>query len=303
MERIPLQPRLERPEVPRDRRHKFMTADLGPDAPKLTLREAKFVSEYLVDYHGGRAAKAAGLAHAAEASSRLLRDPRVLAEIHRQQLLNRQHLQLRREDLMQFWFTLAHADPRELIPVRVGSCRNCWGLDHQYQFSDAELQQLYLKHRAAHQKTPGGPPVMDEGGGGGFDFKRPPFSIENGQDHDCPECRGEGAEYRKCIDLDKLTPGARMLIGGFKIDRHGSVEIKFNDRLRAVEKLEEYCGIARPRRRIGVWFSDFDDMDNVQLDALLSAAKARGLLVDDDIQGMRDVTPRLEADESGLDVK
>lgn len=281
--RIPLRPPADRPRT-------RVAVYTGGERVRLTPKESKFVAEYLVDFNQTRAALAAGWSPlvAGSIGSQLIRRPAILAEINRQQVLNREHLQLQREDLMQMWYDLATADPRELIPVRVRCCRCCWGIGHQYQFTDGELEQLYAKHRYQHQKTPGGPPVMDEKGGGGFDQTRLPHSIENGQDHNCPECHGIGVEVRFPIDLDKVSRSARLLIGGIKVDRYGGVDIKFNDRLRAIEKLEEYLGFIRPKKPVAVM--DFDELDDGVIDALLREAKVRGLIRDDEL-ALTDITP------------
>jgi phage terminase small subunit len=283
MERTPL----KRPVIPR---RSSALVQRSPDGAKLTPRESKFVEEYLVDFNGVRAARAAGYGmNGGYIASTLIRTPQILAEINRQQVVNREKLELKREDLMRFWYDLAHADPAELIPIRVRCCRHCWGEDHGYQFTDIELRDLALQHRIRH-KADRDPPMLDEKGGAGFDQRRDPFSVANGQKHDCPCCSGMGQMNAEPLDFTKLSSGARLLIGGVKIDRFGAAEIKFNDRLRALDKLAEYCGFIKPKK--GMWTVDFDDIEDDQLDALIREARARGLLREEEVSKLVDVTPQ-----------
>ncbi len=260
----------------------------------LNAREQKFVAEYLVDFNQTRAAHAAGWSErfSSMQGSWLVRQPHIMAEIQRQLVSNRKKLQLSREDLMQFWYDLAYADPRELIPVMVRCCRHCWGEEHDYQFTAIELRELYRQHRAKH-KASRNPPNMDTRGGEGFDQKRLPFSIANGQDHDCPQCYGLGVQIAEPLDLTKLSRGANLLIQGIKIGRYGEVEVKFADRGQAVQKLAEYLGYIKPRR--GLWDFDFDQLTMDQIDALLREARTRGFLEDSEMVNVIENDPQQQS--------
>lgn len=298
MQRIPL-------KKPAKRRQPYATTmEVAGvlEAPKLTPRELQFVSEYLIDFNLGRAAAAVGLSPrtASEQGSLLLKRPHVLAEVHRQFTLNREKLQLQREDVMQMWFDLAYADPTELSPVMVACCRHCYGEDHEYQYTTIELRQEYLKHREKHKNSKHAPPAMDEKGGDGYDPRLPPFSIENGMDHDCPECHGIGIQKALPFNPKKLSRAGKQLYNGIKIDKQGNVQIVFNDRLKALEKLEQHLGLLKPRR--GVKVVNFDDIEDDELDALLSEARSRGLLREEEVPSrkMVDITPARTSRELAL---
>lgn len=118
--------------------------------------------------------------------------------------------------------TAATADPRELIGLRVGACRHCWGVDHAYHWRQRE----YLEALAAAEK--GKAPLPDASGGLDFNATREPCET-------CPECHGEGIERVVPRDTNKLSPGALALYGGAERKRDGSIKIHIADRGKFIE--------------------------------------------------------------------
>lgn len=142
------------------------------------------------------------------------------------------------------WLEIADADPDELIGLRVGCCRYCWGIGNRYQWKEAEfLERCDLAERAAaiDPKAPEAA-LPDPAGGFGFMFSDPPNA-------DCPRCEGEGVERVVARDTSRLSRGARALYGGVKQTRNG-VEVIIADRQKALENVTRMLGGFNDRVRI-----------------------------------------------------
>lgn len=131
------------------------------------------------------------------------------------------------------WLTIATADPDELIGLRVGCCRYCWGDAHRYQWTDREYEEAVARVDALNRK--GATEDYPECAGGvGYRKDREP-------NPDCPECCGEGEERVVARDTSQLSPAARMLYGGVKQTRNG-IEIVLYDRVKALENVTRMLG-------------------------------------------------------------
>lgn len=131
------------------------------------------------------------------------------------------------------WADIAQADPRELIGLRVGCCRYCWGDAHRYHWREREyLEALDAATRAA-RKDPD-TPLPDPSGGLDFNATRDPNPT-------CPECHGEGVERVVPRDTSKLSAQALLLYGGVKAKRDGT-EIIIADRTKALENVTRMAG-------------------------------------------------------------
>jgi len=254
----------------------------------LPPREALFLREYIKDWNGAQASLRASLTIdrncAGWFASDMLKRPRVLLALHTLLKERQQRMDIGADEVVRYWHTLAHADATELNPARRRCCRYCWGIDNQYQLTLSEHRQLVQEHRRKFAKDRN-PPLLDEKGGPGFLPTKEPNS-------GCPECGGSGIWRLEPIDLENLSPGARMLFDGLKVYRDGSVEVRTRNRDTAMRNLSELLGFIRPRR--GLWDFDFDSLDDTQLDALINEARSRGLLTDAEMP-MRDVTPSRES--------
>ncbi len=127
-------------------------------------------------------------------------------------------------DVLLKFLDVWNADPDELLGLRVGCCRYCYGEGFLYQWREREYIEAIVD----------GEPMPDVLGGFGFDHTRPPRK-------DCPECRGEGLERLVPRDTSKLSPGARALFGGVRKTRHG-IEIIMGDRHKALENVARILG-------------------------------------------------------------
>lgn len=181
------------------------------------------------------------------AASELLADPEIVRAIDAaaNKALETSPTVFTVRDALAKWLEIATADPRELIGLRVGCCRHCYGDDGGYQWHEREY--LAACDRSEAEKAP----LPDIAGGFGFNHTLDP-------NPDCWKCRGEGVERVVPRDTSKLTPAALLLYGGVKQKRDG-VEIVIADRTKA---LENACRI------IGAY------QDRVKLDGSLGAMAA-----------------------------
>jgi len=131
------------------------------------------------------------------------------------------------------WASIAQADPRELIGLRVGCCRFCWGAGHKYQWRQREYCEALDAAERAARKDPD-TPLPDPSGGLDFNATRDPNPA-------CPECHGEGLERVVPRDTSKLSPGALLLYGGVKAKRDG-YEIVIADRTAALANVTRMAG-------------------------------------------------------------
>lgn len=117
--------------------------------------------------------------------------------------------------LKSYHWEVLRADPREIMGVRRGACRHCYGANHRYQWTPAEYERACVEAVEAG-KTP---PMAD--GGFGFNPTVTPHPA-------CPECHGEGREYPYINDTDNLSVGAAAIFRGMKVTKEG-IEIKLAD--------------------------------------------------------------------------
>lgn len=165
---------------------------------------------------------------------RLLRDPRIKAGIAARQRIATEASGLDVGWLLQRFADIATADPRELIGLKIGCCRYCWGERHGYQWREREyLEQLDEAERLQAEavgagRNPNAIRYPDPAGGFDFNATRPPHP-------NCPQCHGEGVERVVPRDTDNLSDEALLLFGGVKRKADGSLEIIVADRVKAAE--------------------------------------------------------------------
>jgi hypothetical protein len=169
--------------------------------------------------------------------------------------------------IMQYWHDIATA---ELPLPPAGPCRNCWGEDHQYQYTLNEYRTAMRKHTSEQlKKSPHLRVPFDELGGIGFDRNKPPHPL-------CPECNGQGRNYMMVLDRDKLTVGQRMAVDEVRVHKDGSVSLKMRDRSRAMENLQSLMGLVQPRKPLEVIDPQRPIEENV--DILIQTAIDQGLV-------------------------
>ncbi len=174
-----------------------------------------------------------------------------------------------------YWQMLAYVDVvKELNPVRQGSCRYCYGIDNQYQFTLNEMRIARRSHLLAQLKIRDHNlrSEFDEQGGDGYN----PCLLPN---RDCPECHGFGMVIIVPLDFNKLSPAARMLYDGIKLNRDGSLELKLRSRDRAMENLQKLMGFD-----VEVEAADFEMLSDAALDASVQRAITKGFVSLEDLK-------------------
>lgn len=216
----------------------------------LTAKQEKFCQHYAAHRDGGKAYR-----HAFDVAvttlettchseaCRLLNIPAVTARIEFLVTASTNKLPAVFDlaEALRRWLEIADANPDELIGLRVGCCRHCWGDGFLYQWKEREYLEALDKAERAAVKDPSHP-MPDVAGGFGFRKGRAPHP-------DCPECEGEGVERVVPRDTSKLSPSARRLYGGVKQTRSG-VEIIIADRVKALENANRIIGAFTERVRL-----------------------------------------------------
>jgi len=209
----------------------------------LTEKQARFVDHYAGYRNATQAYDFAFDARGGKYETRrsegqkLLHDPRVQAAIKARQAVAVQESGMGVAWLLERFLRIANADPRELIGLKVGCCRRCYGEGHEFQWRQHEyLEEMRKVDQANAQREAGGwrtkaaqpeAPYPDIAGGFGFNATLPPLE-------DCPHCHGEGVERFVPRDTDKLSDDALLLYGGVKVKKDG-YEIIIADQSKAAE--------------------------------------------------------------------
>ena len=199
----------------------------------LTDLQSRFVDEYLIDLNATQAAIRAGYsgktAHVIGCEN--LIKPNVAAAIQLRKQERQQRTEITADIVLREVWQMFRADARELVEVRVGCCRHCYGEGHKYQRTVAEMN-------AARERwiDEGNVPLdFDEAGGIGFNPLRPPCA-------ECPECGGDGFSRAVLHDTRNLSPEAASLYAGAKQTKYG-IEIQMHDRVAIAEKLFKHLGM------------------------------------------------------------
>jgi phage terminase small subunit len=123
------------------------------------------------------------------------------------------------------------ADANDIIAMKWGCCRHCYGFEHGFQYMDemeyAQAVDESIMMKRAH-------PNMD--GGFGFNPTLEPVA-------ECPRCFGVGERRPWIADTTKLKGGARRLYKGVKIKGNGDIEILLHDQVKIRDMLNRIQGI------------------------------------------------------------
>lgn len=213
----------------------------------LTAQESIFVGHFVESRNHFAAYRTAFPDRGDESNSTMyrracevLRRPHILAAV---QLLRDQmnaDTLVRATDMLRDLVDIANANPNDLIRLEKYNCRHCHGVDHAWQWRDAnELARSMDNYTASIGKKPkkGEAPLRMPDPTGGFGFK------VKGQPHeDCPACLGEGHARITPMDTTKLSPQARKLFKGIKEKGDGSIEILMHDQMEARDMIIKMLG-------------------------------------------------------------
>jgi phage terminase small subunit len=215
-----------------------------PRKPKQAKRIDLFVAEYTKDLNGRQAAIRAGYSPASarfQACELLARED-VQAKVQAALEARAKRVGIEADDVLGRLRDVAFADPRDLIQLRRGCCRYCYGKDHRYQRTPRELETARRDYEASLAELGLSPTdyaaraeEFDTEGGIGWDPRKDPHP-------ECPECFGEGELSTFIKDSRDLTPQAALLYAGAKETQNG-LEIKMHDQQGALVKLGEHLGL------------------------------------------------------------
>lgn len=199
----------------------------------LTPKEARFVDEFLVDCNATQAAIRAKYSEksARQIGHENLSKPHIQAAIANARAEQQKRTQITADRVLELTWRIVNADPREIVEVRVGCCRHCYGEGHKYQRTLSELN-----HDREKWLDEGKPlEEFDEQGGIGFDPRKLPNS-------DCPQCGGTGYARLVLHDTRHISPEALALYAGAKEGKYG-IEVQLYDRTPYMEKLFRHLGL------------------------------------------------------------
>lgn len=215
--------------------------DKDPNA--ITDAERRFVLEYMVDLNGTqayiRANPGVSTRTANTLACRLLSKVKIQDAVTAARLEQEKRTEVKADQVILENWAIATADPRELMELKVGCCRFCWGDDHRYQRTEAEFAEYMAAHaKASEDAVSAGKPVVpfDPQGGKGYNRSRKP----NGE---CPECGGDGVSRVVLHDTSTISRAAASLFAGVKQSDKGVVEVKVHSKDAALDKLMRHLGI------------------------------------------------------------
>ena len=238
----------------------------------LTPREERFVQEYLVDLSAAQA-YARAYPDAAEASARTL-GPRLLSKVRIAAAVEKAKAERAARTgitadraLAEVW-AVATADPRELVQVKVGCCRCCYGEGHARQRTVGEMNRDREKHAAKGKDLAD----FDEEGGIGFNPHLPPNS-------ECPDCCGDGNARVVLADTRNLSPAAVALYAGAKQGKYG-IEVLLQGKAEAQRKVFEHLGLNKQVVEVNLnLFPPAEALDAIYEKALSEAAEREKMLL------------------------
>jgi len=138
--------------------------------------------------------------------------------------------------LMETYIAIAFVDPNELISVRVGCCRHCYGEGGGYQWRELEFLDACRLAENKNQELP------DIAGGFGYRHTRPPVPT-------CEHCDGEGVTRLRPMDTTQLSPGALHLYRGAQQTKDG-IKILFGDKDKALDQIGRMLGAYDDKLRV-----------------------------------------------------
>ncbi|MBS0909200.1 terminase small subunit [Tatumella sp. JGM118] len=191
-----------------------------------------FIVEYLKDQSATHAAIRAGYSKktAAQIGYQLLQKPSISQAIAEQQKKSLARTIGTADEILSQMWQLATFDANELSQYRRGCCRHCWGIDHNYQWTEFEYRQAAEKAERMGKEPP------DDSGG--LDYNR---TID--ANPDCPVCSGEGVGRVYMQDTRKLSPIARLAYSGTKVTK-GGIEVVSISREKMFEAIIKRMGLS-----------------------------------------------------------
>ena len=199
----------------------------------LTDKQQRFVEEYMVDLNATQAAIRAGYSQdtAGSIGHENLKKPEIQLALQQARLEQQKRTAITADGALREAWNIATADTRELVELKTGCCRCCYGEGHQYQRTLLEMNT----DREKWIDKGNDPSAFDEKGGVGFNPLRAPHP-------ECPNCGGDGHARVVLKDTRYLSEKAVALYAGAKETQFG-IEVKMQDKGAALEKLFKHLGL------------------------------------------------------------
>jgi hypothetical protein len=169
---------------------------------------------------------------------KLVENSRVQAAIQEAVKAREQRTEITADRVVQELWNIATADANDIVELRRGCCRFCYGIDNKYQMTPNEWrlrQDSYAVEKAKAVAEGKDIAPFNPLGGVGFDAIREPNRI-------CPECFGNGDMHTFFKDTRKLPPGVKSLYAGVKVTKDG-IEVKMHSKDKAMELLGRHLGM------------------------------------------------------------
>ena len=199
----------------------------------LTEKQQRFVDEYLVDLNATQAAIRAGYSpHTAnEQGAQLLAKLSVQHAVREARSAQQKRTAITADTVLMEIANIALADARELVEVKTGCCRCCWGEGFKFQRTVGEY------NHDREQWLNKGKDIADFEDQGGIGFN--PLKLPHPE---CPNCGGDGDARVVLKDTRTLSPQAAALYAGAKVTKHG-IEVQMHSKMDAIEKLAKHLGV------------------------------------------------------------
>jgi len=199
----------------------------------LTEKQQRFIEEYMVDLNATQAAIRAGYSRdtAGSIGHENLKKPEIQFALLEARKKQQERTNITADGALREAWNIATADVRELVDLKTGCCRCCYGEGHKYQRSLGEMN----RDREAWIDKGKNPAEFDEQGGIGFN----PLLLPNPQ---CPACGGDGQARVVLKDTRNLSEKAVALYAGAKQTQFG-IEVKLQDKSAALEKVFKHLGL------------------------------------------------------------
>jgi hypothetical protein len=211
---------------------------MGRLIDRLSNKQKVFVREYLVSLNGSDAYRKAGYSarNADVNAARMLVKDSIAAAIAEEQAERAKRLELEADDVLRRLWNEATQDRRALTSHRIGSCRYCWGHNHDYQWkTERDYREAVDRWRLLPESAQAKQERPLDVGGYGYRLSRP-------HNPDCPECDGLGIAFTVFADTSTLTDEQAAIFGGVKETKDGKQFI-LSDRSKALELVGKHLGM------------------------------------------------------------
>lgn len=234
---------------------------------KLTFNQQRFVDEFVATGDAPRAAQWAGY-EVRGITTNLLSQGHIRCAIRERARLIADMASVNAVDVRRDLKAIFEADTTELSGIWKVPCRHCWGVNHQYQYTNAEfyyLEQAYsygennwpnvcltteygntiYNHAQAAYAAGKQHHALDIKGGDGYSRNRQ-INAE------CPQCHGQGESMAYICDTRKLSEGGKKLFKGFKLTNDRRIELLTIDRTHVREMLARDTMVGVEHKEISV---------------------------------------------------